>query len=103
MIKWFCVISSEEEIAEINELTEALQEFLASNRKQHSFPPTLSARQRYQVHEVKIGHIGQVTKVRLTCYLVLLSADSKTRKQPHFGDLTHMQATEYSMWTKTIL
>ena len=28
-----------------------------------------------------VHHMGQVTKVRLSCYLVLLSVDSKTREQ----------------------
>ena len=36
-------------------------------------------------------HMGQVMDVRLSCYLVLLSTDSKTmyKKQPHLCDLTH--------------
>ena len=36
--------------------------------------------------------MGQVTKLRLSCYLVLLSIDSKTRytRQPQFRDLTHI-------------
>ena len=37
--------------------------------------------------------MGQVTKVRLSCYLVLLSSDSETRvtRQPHLRDLTHIE------------
>ena len=45
-------------------------------------------------------HMGQVTKLQLSCYLVLLLVDSKTRltRQPQFRDLTHM-ITHY--WLKS--
>ena len=37
-------------------------------------------------------HMGGVTELQLSCYLVLLSSDSKTRltRQPQFRDLTHI-------------
>ena len=40
-----------------------------------------------------ISYIGEVTKLWLSCYLVLLSIDSETRltRQPQFRDLTDIQ------------
>ena len=35
-------------------------------------------------------YMGQVTKVWISCYLVLLSVDSKVTRQPNLRDLTHI-------------
>ncbi len=73
MLDFCCVLYRETEKEE-KELDEMMMEFMAdSSRQEHSFPSSLSSRQRFLVHEVSVQIHGCQNILEYLLFIVNIS------------------------------